>query len=61
MVLLTQSMKVYVFKKGHLKTCNVEFNIELKLINSNNAFIHIAYYSFQKYNNFNLFLILFHF
>ena len=54
-------MKVYVFKKGHLKTCNVEFNIELKLINSNNAFIHIAYYSFQKYNNFNLFLILFHF
>ena len=45
-VLLTQSMKVYVFKEGHLKTCSVEFNI-----NCNNAFIHITNYSFQKYNN----------
>ena len=45
-VLLTQSMKVYVFKEGHLKTCSVEFNI-----NSNNAFTHITNYSFQKYNN----------
>ena len=45
-VLLTQSMKVYVFKEGHLKTCSVEFNI-----NSNNAFTHITNYSFQKYND----------
>ena len=45
-VLLTQNMKVYVFKEGHLKTCSVEFNI-----NSNNAFTHITNYSFQKYND----------
>ena len=43
-VLLTQNMKVYVFKEGHLKTCSVEFNI-----NSNNAFTHITNYSFQKF------------
>ena len=45
-VLLTQYMKVYVFKEGHLKTCSVEFNID-----SNNAFTHITNYSFQKYND----------
>ena len=45
-VLLTQNMKVYVFKEGHLKTCSVEFNI-----NSNNAFTHITNYSFQKYSD----------
>ena len=45
-VLLTQNMKVYVFKEGHLKTCSVEFNI-----NSSNAFTHITNYSFQKYND----------
>jgi len=45
-VLLTQSMEVYVFKEGHLKTCSVEFDI-----NSKDAFTHITNYSFQKYNN----------
>ena len=45
-VLLTQSMKVYVFKEGHLKTCSIEYNI-----NSKDAFAHITNYSFQKYNS----------
>ena len=45
-VLLTQTMKVYVFKEGHLKTCSIEYNI-----NSKDAFVHITNYSFQKYNN----------
>ena len=45
-VLLTQSMKVYVFKEGHLKTCRIEYNI-----NSKDAFAHITNYSFQKYNS----------
>ena len=44
-VLLTQTMKVYVFKEGHLKTCSIEYNI-----NSKDAFVHITNYSFQKYN-----------
>ena len=44
-VLLTQTMKVYVFKEGHLKTCSIEYNI-----NSKDAFSHITNYSFQKYN-----------
>ena len=44
-VLLTQSMKVYVFKEGHLKTCSIEYNI-----NSKDAYSHITNYSFQKYN-----------
>ena len=45
-VLLTYSMKVYVFKEGHLKTCSIEYNI-----NSKDAFAHITNYSFQKYNS----------
>jgi len=45
-VLLTHSMKVYVFKEGHLKTCSIEYNI-----NSKDAFSHITNYSFQKYNS----------
>ena len=44
-VLLTQSMKVFVFKEGHLKTCSIEYNIDSK-----DAFAHITNYSFQKYN-----------
>ena len=44
-VLLTQNMKVYVFKEGHLKTCSVLFDIDSK-----DAFTHITNYSFQKYN-----------
>ena len=45
-VLLTQSMKVYVFKEGHLKTCSIEYNLSSK-----DAFAHITNYSFQKYNS----------
>ena len=45
-VLLTQSMNVYVFKEGHLKTCSVEYDL-----NSKNLFSHITNYSFQKRNN----------
>ena len=45
-VLLTQLMKVYVFKEGHLKTCSVEYDL-----NSNNPYTHITNYSFQKHNN----------
>ena len=45
-VLLTHSMKVYVFKEGHLKTCSIEYNI-----NSKDAFTHITNYSVQKYNS----------
>ena len=44
-VLLTHTMKVYVFKEGHLKTCSIEYNL-----NSKDAFAHITNYSFQKYN-----------
>ena len=44
-VLLTQSMKAYVFKEGHLKTCSIEYEL-----NSKNPFTHITNYSFQKYN-----------
>ena len=44
-VLLTQNMKAYVFKEGHLKTCSVQFDIDSK-----DAFTHITNYSFQKYN-----------
>ena len=44
-VLLTYTMKVYVFKEGHLKTCSIEYNL-----NSKDAFAHITNYSFQKYN-----------
>ena len=45
-VLLTQAMKVYVFKEGHLKTCSVEYDL-----NSKNPYTHITNYSFQKHNN----------
>ena len=45
-VLLTQSMKAYIFKEGHLKTCSIEFNLCSK-----NAFAHITNYSFQKYSH----------
>ena len=45
-VLLTQSMKVYVFKEGHLKTCSVEYEL-----NSKDPYTHITNYSFQKHNN----------
>ena len=44
-VLLTQIMKAYVFKEGHLKTCSIEYEL-----NSKNPFTHITNYSFQKYN-----------
>ena len=45
-VLLTQLMKVYVFKEGHLKTCSIEYDL-----NSKNPYTHITNYSFQKHNN----------
>ena len=44
-VLLTHTMKVYVFKEGHLKTCSIEYNL-----NTKDVFAHITNYSFQKYN-----------
>ena len=44
-VLLTHTMKVFVFKEGHLKTCSIEYNL-----NSKDAYAHITNYSFQKYN-----------
>ena len=44
-VLLTQSMKVYIYKEGHLKTCSEKFDIN----NNKDAFIHITNYSFQKH------------
>ena len=44
-VLLTHTMKVYIFKEGHLKTCSIEYNL-----NSKDAYAHITNYSFQKYN-----------
>ena len=46
-VLLTHTMKVYVFKEGHLKTCSIEYSL-----NSKDAFAHITNYSFQKYNTY---------
>ena len=45
-VLLTQQMKVFLFKEGHLKTCSVQYDV-----NSKDAFTHITNYSFQKHNN----------
>ena len=44
-VLLTQQMKVFVYKEGHLKTCSEKFDIN----NNKDAFIHITNYSFQKH------------
>ena len=46
-VLVTQNLKVYFFKEGHLKTCSITFDI-----NSKNAYTHITNYSFQKYNEY---------
>ena len=46
-VLITQNLKVYFFKEGHLKTCSISFDI-----NSEDAFSHITNYSFQKYNEY---------
>ena len=44
-VLLTQGMKVFIYKEGHLKTCSEKFDIN----NKKDAFIHITNYSFQKH------------
>ena len=44
-VLLTQEMKVFIYKEGHLKTCSEKFDIN----NNKDAFIHITNYSFQKH------------
>ena len=44
-VMLTQGMKVYVYKEGHLKTCSEKYDIN----NQKDAFIHITNYSFQKH------------
>ena len=46
-VLVTQNLKVYFFKEGHLKTCSISFDI-----NSKDAYTHITNYSFQKYNEY---------
>jgi tubulin--tyrosine ligase/tubulin polyglutamylase TTLL9 len=46
-VLITQNLKVYFFKEGHLKTCSIPFDIESK-----DAYSHITNYSFQKYNEY---------
>ena len=44
-VMLTQDMKVFVYKEGHLKTCSEKYDIN----NQKDAFIHITNYSFQKH------------
>jgi len=44
-VLLTQDMKVFVYKEGHLKTCSEKYDIN----NNKDAFVHITNYSFQKH------------
>ena len=44
-VLLTQGMKVFIYKEGHLKTCSEKFDIN----NKKDAFVHITNYSFQKH------------
>ena len=44
-VMLTQGMKVYVYKEGHLKTCSEKYDIN----NQKDAFVHITNYSFQKH------------
>ena len=46
-VLVTQNLKVYFFKEGHLKTCSISFDI-----NSKDAYTHITNYSFQKDNEY---------
>ena len=44
-VMLTQDMKVFVYKEGHLKTCSEKYDIN----NKKDAYIHITNYSFQKH------------
>ena len=44
--LLTQDLKIYVFKEGHLKCCSINYDL-----NSENTFCHLTNYSFQKYNS----------
>ena len=44
-VLLTHDLKIYMFNEGHLKCSSINYSL-----NSNNPFIHLTNYSFQKYN-----------
>ena len=44
--LLTQDLKIYVFQEGHLKCCSINYDL-----NSDNNFVHLTNYSFQKYNS----------
>jgi hypothetical protein len=44
-VLLSQDMKIYLFKEGHLKASSTEYDI-----NSKDAFVHLTNYSVQKYS-----------
>ena len=44
-VLITHTMKVYIFKEGHLKASSVNYNKD-----DFDSFIHITNYSLQKYN-----------
>ena len=44
-VLITHTMKVYIFKEGHLKASSVNYDC-----NNFDSFIHITNYSLQKYN-----------
>ena len=46
-VLITHTMKVYIFKEGHLKASSLNYNN-----NDFDSFIHITNYSLQKYNKF---------
>ena len=45
-VMLTQGLKVYIYKEGHLKTCSEKYDIN----NQKDAFVHITNYSFQKHS-----------
>ena len=45
-VMLTQGLKVYIYKEGHLKTCSEKYDIN----NKKDAFVHITNYSFQKHS-----------
>ena len=44
-VLLTHDLEIYMFNEGHLKCSSVNYSLD-----SNNPFIHLTNYSFQKYN-----------
>ena len=44
-VLITHTMKVYIFKEGHLKASSLNYNND-----DFDSFIHITNYSLQKYN-----------